>query len=102
LEPDTTISLLRPTQVDVSPLELVQGVQNASREPLKNHLTDCEGFPDSESISANDNFPSSSNIDWAFLNMLEGADDRLYAMNTDFRDFLGNGLELIFSQSSDD
>jgi hypothetical protein len=36
------------------------------------------------------------NMDWTFLHALGDANDEFYAMDTDFRDFLGSGCDFVF------
>jgi hypothetical protein len=65
-----------------------------------NHVADLEELRGSDGGLGNDG--PSANIDWAFLDMLGDTNDELYAMNNDFREFLGNGLELNFEEMAGD
>lgn len=55
-----------------------------------------------EGLRSSEGDGPSSNIDWVFLDMLGDTNDELYAMNNDFRDLLGHGLELTFDELSRD
>ncbi|KAK6364704.1 hypothetical protein LTS17_012002 [Exophiala oligosperma] len=101
LEPNPVSSIARPIQGAVLASEQTQGAGNASPDPRSSNFSTLEVLPTSESILRNDD--QSSNIDWAFLNMLGDADDELYAMNTDFRGLLdNNAFDLTFNQVAQD
>lgn len=92
----------RPTPMALPLPEAAPGAPNLSPKTSKNYPASYDRLPETEDISANDTFMSSSNIDSIFLNMPDGADDKFYPLGTDFRDFLGNGLEWMFDQTSED
>ena len=101
LEPNLATSTPRQLAQGVAlPSILAQDVQDVSRVSAGNLVPSPERPRGPEGVAGIDDL--SANIDWAFLNMLGDADDELYAMNNDFRGFLGNGLELSFDGLSGD
>ena len=73
--------------------QVQEETQASSLDTAATHVAATRGSQDFDYVLSSDELLV--NTDWAFLNVLGDADDELYSMNNDFRDFLANGLKQV-------